>query len=347
MKRQRYRQFFRSYSELDRIVHELNPEKIMLDEHLSDYYFFVYSKDRDIQILNTKLSTKRSINSPPLDSSFVPDESIWSILKCYIIWEQRVARVRARYLIEWMASLGNDESVFQERIAQKMGLIFSQVVDFDRCLYRGIKNVETVILAPNCLEFPTKRKCASETYFSGNGNANTNNFYKQSDYYQLIKNVALFNNIKTRKVVYCCFGTLPVNNYKMREYVLPHLFELAQNNREILVVICMPFQKMVDLPNILTITQLPQPHFLQYVDLMVGHGGLGSIKDCIRAQVPMLICPTNSRYDQVGNAWRVQAHGVGLVSDVALSGDRYFLKKTETLLFNPIFRSQWDMFPLD
>jgi len=347
LRKKRYRTFLRTYSELDRIVRDLNPEKIMLDEHLSDYYFFVYSKKRDIQILNTKLSTKKAVNSPPLDSSFVPDEGIWSKLVCYIIWKHRVARIKARYLVELVAFLRGDESGFQKRIAEKNGLIFSKIVDFDRCLYRGIKDVETIILAPEFLEFSTKKKYSGESYFFINENSEKKSFYMQADYLQLIKNMELFNFERNKKIVYCCFGTLPINNFRMHRYVLPRLLELAQNNKDVLFVICMPSQKMAGLPNILTIAQLPQPHFLQYVDLMIGHGGLGSIKDCLLAKVPMLICPTNSRYDQVGNGARVLAHGIGLVSNIALSEDRDFFGKIETLLFNPIFRKQLDMFPLN
>lgn len=343
--RTRYRTFFRTCLELDKIVRELNPVKIMLDEHLSDYYFFLYSREMEIEILNTKLSTRKSINSPPLDSSFIPDRSLWSKLRCYMIWQSRVVKIRTRYLIEFVAFMQRDESYFQKRIARRSGLDFSETVDFGRSLYRGIKNVKTVVLAPNYLEYPTNGNCDDEMYFFRNEKYSISDFYRNNDYNELLASIELFKNSSHVKIIYCCFGTLQINNYKMQAMVLPGLIEFAKNNSDVYVVICMPPAKIINLPNVFVLPKLPQPHFLQYVDLMIGHGGLGSIKDCILAGVSMLLCPTNTRYDQVGNASRIEALGLGLASNVALYGDKNFSKKINTLLFETAFEKEKYLLP--
>jgi UDP:flavonoid glycosyltransferase YjiC (YdhE family) len=55
----------------------------------------------------------------------------------------------------------------------------------------------------------------------------------------------------------------------------------------------------------------PQRLVLDRAAVALIHGGLGSVKECIVAGVPMALFPTG--HDQVGNALRVAARGLGLV----------------------------------
>ncbi|MDY7096068.1 MAG: glycosyltransferase, partial [Acidobacteriota bacterium] len=60
---------------------------------------------------------------------------------------------------------------------------------------------------------------------------------------------------------------------------------------------------------------LPQLQLLDRAALMVGHGGLGTIKECAYFGVPMVIVPLSR--DQPDNARRVEHHGFGLALDPA------------------------------
>jgi Glycosyl transferases, related to UDP-glucuronosyltransferase len=55
--------------------------------------------------------------------------------------------------------------------------------------------------------------------------------------------------------------------------------------------------------------RLPQLEVLARSDAMITNGGLGTIKECIYFNVPMLVLPCN--FDQPGNAARVVFHGIG------------------------------------
>lgn len=55
---------------------------------------------------------------------------------------------------------------------------------------------------------------------------------------------------------------------------------------------------------------VPQRQLLERAAVMITHGGLGSVKECIWHQVPMLVAP--QAYDQPDNAERVVRHGLGL-----------------------------------
>lgn len=59
-------------------------------------------------------------------------------------------------------------------------------------------------------------------------------------------------------------------------------------------------------------SRVPQLRVLAEADLFITHGGFGSIKESIHYGVPMLVYPLDPMYDQVGNALKVEYHGLGL-----------------------------------
>lgn len=70
-----------------------------------------------------------------------------------------------------------------------------------------------------------------------------------------------------------------------------------------------------DLPdNVLVSPWVPQLEALRRSRLMITHGGLGGVKECILHGVPMIVCPVES--DQPDNATRVVRHGLGLRGEV-------------------------------
>lgn len=58
------------------------------------------------------------------------------------------------------------------------------------------------------------------------------------------------------------------------------------------------------------LTWVPQMEMLEKACLMITHGGLGTVKECIRQQVPMIVIPL--QYDQPINAARVEHHQLGI-----------------------------------
>lgn len=58
----------------------------------------------------------------------------------------------------------------------------------------------------------------------------------------------------------------------------------------------------------------PQLAALRKASVMITHGGLNSVKECISLGVPMLVFPT--AFDQPGNGARVVHHGLGLMGDL-------------------------------
>ncbi|MCU0286542.1 MAG: hypothetical protein MUF15_09090 [Acidobacteria bacterium] len=59
---------------------------------------------------------------------------------------------------------------------------------------------------------------------------------------------------------------------------------------------------------------VPQIEILQKASLVITHGGLGTIKECIFYGVPMIVCPLVN--DQPKNANRVTYHNLGKILDI-------------------------------
>jgi zeaxanthin glucosyltransferase len=75
---------------------------------------------------------------------------------------------------------------------------------------------------------------------------------------------------------------------------------------------------------------------LRSARLMVTHGGLNSVKECIREGVPMLVVPIT--WDQPGNAARVRFYRLGLVLDVEKASENDIRLALRQLLSNPEYR---------
>jgi MGT family glycosyltransferase len=90
--------------------------------------------------------------------------------------------------------------------------------------------------------------------------------------------------------------------------------------------------------NVTVVSFAPQLAVLSRASLMVTHGGLGSVKECIAHAVPMLVCPLD--VDQPGNAARVEHHGIGLRADVRDSSSEELLTQIDRLLDEPSFRAR-------
>jgi MGT family glycosyltransferase len=66
--------------------------------------------------------------------------------------------------------------------------------------------------------------------------------------------------------------------------------------------------------NVMVRGWVPQLAVLAKSRLMITHGGLGSIKECVQFRVPMVVFPVE--FDQPGNAARVVFHRLGLRGDM-------------------------------
>jgi MGT family glycosyltransferase len=87
--------------------------------------------------------------------------------------------------------------------------------------------------------------------------------------------------------------------------------------------------------NVIVVERAPQLGLLARARLMITHGGLGSVKECVAHGVPMLVFPLD--IDQPGNAARVVHHGLGLAGAISATGEAELLQMVDHVLAEPSF----------
>ena len=123
---------------------------------------------------------------------------------------------------------------------------------------------------------------------------------------------------QNKKVIFCSMGSWAdeinaeraFGNFRaifqaMQDPVLTefHLFVAAGNLHERLKLLIKDSRISVH-------RWLPQTQLLKHADLAIIHGGMGSVKECIQEEVPMIIMPLG--LDQFENAGRVAFHQIGV-----------------------------------
>jgi len=89
--------------------------------------------------------------------------------------------------------------------------------------------------------------------------------------------------------------------------------------------------------NVLVVNYAPQLRILERASLMITHGGLGTIKECIYFGVPMIVFPMGR--DQPDNAARVVYHHLGLSATMQKTSVEQIAKLIDRIDANPLFRA--------
>jgi zeaxanthin glucosyltransferase len=118
-----------------------------------------------------------------------------------------------------------------------------------------------------------------------------------------------------RKLVYCSLGSQSQQGGRAKLLAFQHAAAEAARRlpdwQLVLSTGAIDPQELTELPeDAIAVRWVPQIPVLEKAALMITHGGLGTVKECIFHGVPMIVFPM--LYDQPDNAARVLHHGLGL-----------------------------------
>lgn len=327
----RYKEWYEGIQMLVQRLQSNRPQKVYIDDHLWHYYPVIHNICKNIEIINTKLSTKKSANIPPLDSSFIPKSNFLSHVVCEALWLKHLMQLRFRESLIKIALLNRDEDYFTVRLAKQSGLDLSKLIDHQNSFYRGLRDVKVLILAPSSFEFPNKSLRPYEDYIDVPVDRNEEHLYSE-DYREFVRKSKVLK-AEGKKIIYCSFGTLDVLNGKKIVEFAQKLFSVLENEPQWQLIFSTRGIEFEKTPaNVLLFNSVPQLDVLRTCDLMITHGGLTSIKECIQQNVPMLVYPLNSYVDQNGNAARVCFHKLGLRGNIRKETIKGLRNKIEILL---------------
>ena len=327
----RYKEWLKSVQMFRHLVTIVNPNVVFLDEHLNYYYLYIYNYKNKTIILNTKLSTKRRKNIPPLNSNYIPNKTFFSQTLSDFLWEKHLFRRNLKEAIYDLAFLGYTENYFLTRLMNQANIKFDSVFSKNNSFYDSLNEITSIVLAPKSLEFDEFYDVKNEYYF--NLPITRTEVVLDDDYLNLKKSI---NKEGYTRAIYASFGTQVFDNANVIINFLPELIKVFISQPKWILILSIPdaFIKnnFKNISNIKIYSQVPQLDILTWCDAMITHGGLNSVKECLQAGIPMLVYPLNSRMDMIGNGARLTAKGWGTMGDLQNDKFENILKKIQKIL---------------
>lgn len=307
--------YYARKDELDSIVKQLRPSAVWIDIFCSTDLIPLYAAHRDMPVyfLNPMLSTYRVAGYPAVMEGQWPSGGKTKLTDKVSkpTWKDYI-RSPFRELLK---------KIFDRQFRQLMrisGLATSHPKAKDSTHTPLFEGIPEYIMGPVELEFSPEIKKRNQHYFGlsiSEGRQDTEIDEAFPDYLSMLRD----EKQKGERLVYCTFGTfyqgadrpLLVFLNKLLDALeeIPRLQAVFAVNR--FVAETLRYQRKLP-AHIHLFTRVPQLQVLELADLYVTHGGFGSVKESIFYGVPMLVYPLDPRYDQDGNALKVEYHQLGL-----------------------------------
>ncbi|MGZ3461362.1 MAG: glycosyltransferase, partial [Archangium sp.] len=248
-------------------------------------------------IFSVTLPLRADALVPPLTKSAPPADGWWSRLKVRADWAWMARRGRASYR-NFMRALF--EGLFRHHPE------LSKLCEFRSHLQQGpYVNLPTLIAC--CSEFDFPRASTENLHYIGPG----------VDLGRADSPLPAEVEQDRRPLLFCSLGSQGYRALPHRPFFQAVLDAVARRPDWRLLLVVGTSLNVADFripPNATVVQFAPQLSVLRRASVMLTHGGLGSVKECICLGVPMLVFPTG--FDQPGNAARVVHHGLGLMGHI-------------------------------
>lgn len=269
------------------------PDLVLLDQVLRDRAdFYRYLRIPFIYV-ESALSGLIRQGVPPLDSGFIPKGTGWSDLICRLLW------------------LLKSRSKVTTSVGQLV--LAATPLDYPNPMNPHVKNAGPFL---NPIE-------------------NWHTSPRQAN--------ALYTYIKKSKeagkvILYCTLGTYRGFGNSLQVCRFYRLIRgLCERHPEYEVVLSIThsIQSLGLLPlprNMRIFKWMNQTDLLPYTDLVISHGGMNTLTECVWASVPMLVYPL--RFDEYGNAARIVYHGLGDRGNMRCASVTSIHQKVQKILKN-------------
>lgn len=330
---------------LDKMLKDCKPDMVYLDISLKSFFPILEKNDIPYMILSTKVCHDKFTNIPPYNSAYIPQNTIGSKIKVELIWQK----------VLWKRSIKNmcsrlffplfpiNFNELGRSLAKELGVSFKEVIKNLRPDHYGLKHVYEIILSPKEFDFP---RATDEKQLYVGPIADINRIEPGLDEDSERKILHAIRKKGTKKLLLCTLGSYDSTHKQKRIDFLIKLTEAFASHTDYCVLVStvkdVDIQQLSlgELPsNIHFFPWLPQLRLLRYADLMITHGGMQTITECILLEVPVLVYPLNLDLDQPGNAARVVYHKIGLQGNMNTVKPQKILKQAKTIVEDPTFKN--------
>lgn len=278
-------------------------------------------------LLNTSLPQTRSPGIAPLRSGLPYSPEGVGKLRNELAWRRFLLK---RRLSAQLADLGDMCPPYElsRKLAQRFGVAESEL-DCETVYMPQLRGPEELVFCSDALDFPRP--------------ASAQRHYVES--VDLLRKELAFDWQRVpsdKPLVFCALGGQLYRGGQTPAFLRRVVTAFAQRPDLTLVLATGRHMRPEELtpcpPNVLVVERAPQLAMLTRARLMITHGGLGSVKECVMNGVPMLVFPLD--VDQPGNAARVAHHGIGLHGQIAHTSVAQLLHMVEQVLGQDSFRER-------
>ncbi|GAB2978879.1 hypothetical protein GCM10027049_13120 [Mucilaginibacter puniceus] len=326
------------------IIDDINPDLIVVDSPMVRNAIPIFETGVPFVIFESMVSLDQSPLHPPLCSEILPKNTFINKLLIGLDWKKYYLKL---YVFNHLFGAGFPPKKSIIRVAKKTNFPIKEI-DFNRYFHIGLRNVPEIIASPLEFDFPRIKK--NNQYYLGvsvmeNRKEASHDLKYNIIRYSIEKVVSYNRSCKPEDkvaLIYCSFGS-NAGRYKGVTEFYQKLINLYRNDANVQIFISIgyevPYHFFKDIPkHIHVFRKVPQVELLKHIDLMITHGGMNTITECIIAEVPMLVYPGFKDIDQVGNACRVQFHKIGLKGDVKKDSAKMLKHKINTVLTDVSFK---------
>ena len=327
------------------IIDDLNPDLIVVDSPMVRNAIPIFETGIPFMIFESMVSLDQSPLHPPLCSEIIPKNTFFNKLLIKLDWQKYYLNL---YIINHLFGAGFPPKNSIKKLAKRTNFPVKEI-DFNRYFHVGLNNVPEIIASPLEFDFPRKKK--SNQYYLGvsvtENRKEASHDLKYNNTRLMIEQIVSQNkscNPEDKVVmIYCSFGS-NAGRYEGVAEFYQRLIDSFKNDTNVQIFISIgyevPYHLFKDIPkHIHVFRKVPQVELLKQMDLMITHGGMNSITECIMSEVPMLVYPGFKDIDQVGNACRVQYHKIGLKGDVKKDSAKLLKSKINTVLTGASFKA--------
>lgn len=302
----------------------LRPSLALVDVTQTHLALWARSSGIPLLLLNTSLPQTKAPGVAPLRSGLPFGTGLWSRARTELAWRSFLTKRRVGAELAGALQMCPPYEL-SRRLSARFG-VSERELDCETVYMPQLKHVPELVLCPPMLDFP--RPAEAERH------------YVESLDLKRTEPEFPWERLPAQKpLVYCALGG---QLYRARETptFLRRVVRAFAARPDLSLVLATgqhtTAEKLGPCPsNVIVVQRAPQLGLLARARLMITHGGLGSVKECIAHGVPMLVFPLD--VDQPGNAARVVHHGLGLAADIGKTSARTLLRMVDRVLTEPSF----------
>lgn len=312
----------RRRNELEKIIISEKPSAIIIDVFNSIDYYVLHKFEAKIKI-----------------AFFNPMLSLYNIEGQINIKNELYTRSKSMPNMHKKRGFKEILYKWQDIIIRTKSRVKNEVSFKERNFTLLFENVPEFILSPLEFEYCSFKK--SYQYYLGLCIIEKKINYEIDNEYEELFEIVKKQRCLSKKIIYCSFGSFYQGNIGEIEVFLRNLILAIRGLDDIVLIVSVnknfiyKLKDIIPIPaNVFIFNKVRQLEMLEISDMHISHGGLGSIKESILKEVPMLIYPLDKNFDQITNARRVEKLNIGINGYALQFGSSEILKKQIDVILN-------------